>query len=1184
LEIADGQDWVVKSLSRRNPGDILLGVYRIEDCLGEGGMGRVYVAEHQQWKVKVAIKAPNQMVLSNREHFRRILMEANAWVELGLHPHIAYCYFVREIEGVPHLIIEYVEGGNLRQWIEDGKCVDYRTNMDLAIQFCHALEYAHSKGKIHRDISPENVLMTTEGVLKITDFGLVRSEDIAGDVPDGSGAELEDARKTRLGTFMGKEGYLAPEQARDAGTVDVRADLFAMGVCFYEIFCGNQPYGNMTHGARKEAPDPVRLSHDPKFPKDLAILLQRCVQWNRDDRYASAKEVRAELVRIYRKLFGEESPYAECDLLDVEADGLTNQGVSYHELGRPIDAEACFQKALERDGTHLQATFNLGLLQWRSGRINDDELILRLKNCLHVRPKDEDICRRLLARVHVERLQPELAIELLKERPKGLHDVVDDVKVPLIRQVRCKTLQGHASYVNSVGFSPDGRWLVSGSEDRSLRLWDVSRASCSATFEGAIDRVTSVSFGFDGRWVLFGCRDGSVRVWDIERGECIACFTGHTYYVTSVSFSPDGKYAASGSVDTSVRLWRVKGGLRTGCRATLTGHGRDIISVSFSPDGKWLASGSLDRTVRLWDLSQRTCVAILKGHTGGITSVSYSPDGKWLASGSEDETIKFWDVEQHTCVASFNAHTAGVKAVAFSTDGRWVVSGGEDKTVRLWDIERQSCLATRRVHTGKVTTVAISPDGNWIASGGEDKSVQLWDIHTGIFHAKMELCRARGLKDLRVARAKRKSTLSSVDRLISSAQYQGAFSQLIMFWRAKGFDNDEEFARRYRYLWSRGRPSERMILTQREECRFDEKPFGITDVRCSPTGKLTALGSEDMTVQVWDSDKNACLASHGIHKGRVSCVEFSADGRRVVSGDMDDCVYVWDLEKGEFETKLTGRTGGVMALSFSPNGRQLALRGHLGGVWLWDLAQHICFPIAEGNDDWAKSVPVVFSPDGKLLAWGGDGKIVQLWDVLEGHLLAAFKGHTDGITCLAFSPDGKLMASGSSDQTIHIWQVDLRAWLLTLKGHTGAVSSLAFSPDGSLLASGSDDTTVRLWDVARRTSVETFDGHKGRVKYVTFSLDGHHLLSLSDKGALLKWRLLRDLEFPVKVDWDKSVQPYLDMFLYRHQGVWTADDLRSLLHDLAHHRGLGWVREQGIREELLKMTAGWRAFAAADDV
>jgi serine/threonine protein kinase len=232
LELADKQEWEIKTLPVWKAGDVLLDTYEVEDVIS-GGMGHVYIANHKKWNVKLAIKSPNEQILSDRDLFARILREANSWIELGLHPNIAYCYYVRNIEDVPHIVIEYVDGGNLRQWIEDGKCIDYRTNLDLAIQFCHGMEYAHSKGTIHRDIKSENVLMTKDGTVKITNFGLARSQKSSLSFATGqagignteAGERAEQAGLTTIGTHMGTEGYMSPEHFKDPHKGDNRLHL-----------------------------------------------------------------------------------------------------------------------------------------------------------------------------------------------------------------------------------------------------------------------------------------------------------------------------------------------------------------------------------------------------------------------------------------------------------------------------------------------------------------------------------------------------------------------------------------------------------------------------------------------------------------------------------------------------------------------------------------------------------------------------------------------------------------------------------------------------------------------------------------------------------------------------------------------------------------------------------------------
>jgi serine/threonine protein kinase len=255
LEMAEKKDWAVKTLSLWQPGDEILGLYQVKDVIS-GGMGHVYIANHKNWNVKLAIKSPNEMMLSDKSNFARILREANSWIELGLHPNIAYCYYVRNIEDVPHIFVEYVDGGNLRQWIEEGKCIDYRASLDLAIQFCHGMEHAHSKGMIHRDIKPENILMTQDGILKITDFGLVRGGDAApeADQSDTKGSQVGDFSLTVMGAEMGTWGYMSPEQKENPHEVDERTDIFAFGICLNEMFCGNKPY-EITFGPKQEPPN-----------------------------------------------------------------------------------------------------------------------------------------------------------------------------------------------------------------------------------------------------------------------------------------------------------------------------------------------------------------------------------------------------------------------------------------------------------------------------------------------------------------------------------------------------------------------------------------------------------------------------------------------------------------------------------------------------------------------------------------------------------------------------------------------------------------------------------------------------------------------------------------------------------------------------------------------------------------
>jgi uncharacterized protein with WD repeat/RNA polymerase-binding transcription factor DksA len=213
--------------------------------------------------------------------------------------------------------------------------------------------------------------------------------------------------------------------------------------------------------------------------------------------------------------------------------------------------------------------------------------------------------------------------------------------LPLIQEKIRKfpvTLRGHEQGVFSVSFSPDGKFLASGSSDRTVKIWKVGNWREVATLRHG-DSVWSVSFSPDGKFLASGSLDKTVKVWEVRSWREVATLRGHENGVWSVSFGPDGKFLASGSRDWTVKVWEVRSWREV---ATLRGHEDQVISVTFSPDGKFLASGSSDKTVKVWEVGSWREVTTLKGHGNRVRSVSFSPDGKFLASGSDDNTVKVW--------------------------------------------------------------------------------------------------------------------------------------------------------------------------------------------------------------------------------------------------------------------------------------------------------------------------------------------------------------------------------------------------------------------------------------------------------------------------------------------------------------------------------------------------------------
>lgn len=306
---------------------------------------------------------------------------------------------------------------------------------------------------------------------------------------------------------------------------------------------------------------------------------------------------------------------------------------------------------------------------------------------------------------------------------------------------------GHNRIVESVAISPDGKYIVSGSQDVTVCLWDAHTGILVAgPLEGHEAWVRSVAFSPDGKRIASGSLDGTVLVWDADTGDLIAGpFEDHSEIIYSVTFSPDGECIAAGSANHTVCVWNSRTGRLVA--GPFEGHTDCVSSVAFSPDGGRIVSGSEDHTIRIWDSRTGDLVVDpLAGHTEAVKSIAFSLDGLHIASGSLDDTIRVWEASTGQLVAGpLKGHARLVSSVAFSPDGLHIVSGSYDNTVRVWDFRRSDTYTGRSVsgpfaypslsvlfegHTGAVRSVAFSPDGEHILSGSNDKTIHVFDVRT----------------------------------------------------------------------------------------------------------------------------------------------------------------------------------------------------------------------------------------------------------------------------------------------------------------------------------------------------------------------------------------------------------------------------------------------------------------------
>ncbi len=299
-----------------------------------------------------------------------------------------------------------------------------------------------------------------------------------------------------------------------------------------------------------------------------------------------------------------------------------------------------------------------------------------------------------------------------------------------------KTFTGHSKPLKSAVFTPDGNFILSASEDKTLKLWSIKTGQDIRTFWGHKDIISSVSISVDGRYALSGSHDNTLKLWDIKTAKLMRTFTGHKNWVVSVAFSPDNKYALSGSYDKTIKIWNIKTGKLV---KTLSGHNDWVISVAFTKNKNFIVSGSHDKTLMLWNIKKGTPVKTFKGHNDWVTSVSASNKSPTVLSGSYDETIKLWNLKTGKEIRTLKTtNTSAITSVAFSPSFTKALSSSFDDQLILWDLTNGDRIRTFKGHaSSRANAVAFSPDGHFALSAGQDKTIKLWKLMPKKLHSSL---------------------------------------------------------------------------------------------------------------------------------------------------------------------------------------------------------------------------------------------------------------------------------------------------------------------------------------------------------------------------------------------------------------------------------------------------------------
>ena len=747
--------------------------YKLIRYLGDGSFADVYLGEHVYLKKSVAVKVlrvylPN----SDRESFS---IEASTIASLE-HPHIVQVLDSGVYHNIPFLVMNYASHGTLRQRHPDHTILSPTIVLSYVKQIASALQYAHDRKLIHRDVKPHNILLGPEDELWLSDFGL---------------AMIAHSSMSRITENTGgTPGYMAPEQF--VGKTCQASDQYALAVMAYEWLCGERPF----QGSHSELFNQHTYAPVPPLREKLATIspaiekvVLRALAKDPHQRFvnvqafadaleqaylfpgsgsdlgapSSQKEL-PPMVRQPTSSFDTETPTILSPMRsfpsaqdaiaiapgkissaseDKRAPGFSNAPVAAFKEPEtpmpPVPPAEMFREPETPMPPVSPAFSNAPVATFREPETPMPPVLPQFQ----ASPKRAISRRRVLVGLGTAIAVASgaaIAWEFATATnvPTITHPSIIKVpshaatvtSAPVPVGTPLLIYQGQKSGVKAAAWSPDGRFIASGGVDQTVHVWNAVSGEdvLNPPYRGHSSGLDAVAWSPNGQFIASGGEDKTVHVWNAATGkDLLSPHTQHTQTVRAVAWSPDGKFIASGSEDQTVRVWDATNGQDLPF-SPYRGHIGKVTSVAWSPTHPLIASASFDGTVQIWSSTngQRVYSFSPPPTVFGERTLAWSPDGRYIVSGGDNNNVYVWDTTTGQMAYSFSGHTNHIQAVAWSPDGQYIASGSFDHTVKIWSFATKKLILTYSHHKNQVWSVGWSHDGQYIASASVDGTVQIW--------------------------------------------------------------------------------------------------------------------------------------------------------------------------------------------------------------------------------------------------------------------------------------------------------------------------------------------------------------------------------------------------------------------------------------------------------------------------